>query len=538
MDINMDLNKNEVSSTVRDFFENKVIFITGATGFVGRFLIYKILKDVNVAKIYICLRGKKNRSFEQRFQEFKNIELFSYLPKHGLLDKLVAVEGDVCQENLGLKPDDLSKILSEVNICYHSAATIRFTEPLKTASSIHILGTQHVVEMCQQMHQFQTLVHVSTATAWSINQQQNEAVPEAPYDPLSFARKIEVLSKREIDEIEKSLIGLASEGKWLNTYALTKSLAENIVANSRLNKVVILRPPFLTSPIKEPMTGWFDEPQSGAGLTALFSLGIIRIGELKHELPVEAVPVDMCVNSLLTTTYYHHEKNEGKKLLVANISISSSNPESSITVRELLQEGLSLGHRFPSVKQIRPPIDLYQIFPSKQFIRLHDFVSHTLFSLMIDLILFISGRKPMLYSLTRKNVKAVMSIFSSVVNYKAEWNLVGTGILQDIYSDKGLTPEDRDIFFFDPKEIPWRSLALENHMRFRRQILKEPDSNLEYARTRLKVITVGYRLFKVLVWTSFAVVVSWGLVSLQSTPLLWLIWTAISGYICGVYILQ
>ena len=534
----MDSNRNEVSSSIREFFDGKTIFITGATGFVGKFLIYKILKDLNVSKIYICLRGKRNKSFEQRFQEFKNIELFSFLPKDGLIDKIIAVEGDVCHENLGMQPEDLERVVNEVNIFYHSAATIRFTEPLKTASRIHILGTHHVVELCQKMMQLEILIHVSTATAWSLYETQKENVPQQPFDPLTFAKKVQALPEAQVNVLEESLIGYASEGKWLNTYALTKSLAENVVVNSDLNKVVILRPPFLLSPIKEPQIGWFDEPQSGAGLTALFSLGIIRIGELKHELPVEAVPIDMCVNSLLSTAFYHHEKNVGEKIFVANISISSSDPDSSISVRELLQEGLSLGYRFPSVKQIRPPINFYQIFPSKRYIRVHDFVSHTLFSLLIDMLLFIIGKKPMLYALTKKNVKAVMNIFSSVVNYKPVWNLIETGNLKNIYSDDVLSKKDQEIFFYNPSDIPWRKLALENHMRFRRHILKEPDSNLEYARRRLKVLSIGYRLFKILIWTTFTVTVYSGLVVLQSTPILWIGLAAAAALICGVYVLQ
>ena len=531
----MDQNENQVHSSVSQFFEGKTIFLTGATGYVGRFLIYKMLKELNVAKIFICLRGKRNRTVQQRFQEFKDLELFTFLPKEALLDKLVVVEGDVCHENLGLCPEDLSRILKEVNIMYHSAATIRFTEPLKTASRIHILGTHHVTQMCRQMQNLQLFVHVSSISVWSVHPSLKEKVPEAPFDPMDFANQIESLPKSAVDKIEASLIGSAKEGKWLNTYALTKSLAENVVVRSGLEKVVIIRPPFLTSPMKEPKIGWFDEPQTGAGLTALFSLGILRIAELK-DVPLEVVPIDMCVNTFLTTAYYHSVKNKDQ-LLVVNMS-SSSHPDSSVTTIELLQQGITLGYKYPSVKQIRPPIVMYSSLPSKTYIRVHDFISHTLFSLLIDLILFISGSRPKLYSLTRKNANAVMHIFSLCLNYKDQWNQVQTDQLEDIHSDKVLSKEDQQVFFYDLSQIPWRQLAAENHLRFRRHVLKEPDSNLEFARHRLQVVCVGYRLFKAFVWTSFALFVYYGHLTLLSTPLLWLPFMASVSFICGVYLFQ
>lgn len=47
------------------------------------------------------------------------------------LAKLEAVEGDLVLPNLGISPEDEKKIIENVNIVFHSAATIKFDEPIK-----------------------------------------------------------------------------------------------------------------------------------------------------------------------------------------------------------------------------------------------------------------------------------------------------------------------------------------------------------------------------------------------------------------------
>lgn len=114
-----------------DFFKGKTLFMTGATGFVGRFLIYKILKECDIKAFYILLREKKGKSIEQRYDEFTNLELFTFLPDKSVLKKIVPIYGDITLPNCGLSPSDSAKLIDEVNIVYHSAATIKFNEPLK-----------------------------------------------------------------------------------------------------------------------------------------------------------------------------------------------------------------------------------------------------------------------------------------------------------------------------------------------------------------------------------------------------------------------
>ncbi len=46
-------------------------------------------------------------------------------------NKLVAINGDLSEPNLGISEQDRTLLADNVNIVFHSAATVRFDEPIK-----------------------------------------------------------------------------------------------------------------------------------------------------------------------------------------------------------------------------------------------------------------------------------------------------------------------------------------------------------------------------------------------------------------------
>lgn len=61
------------TSEIANFYANKSIFITGATGFLGKALLEKLLRSCpDLKKIYILVRHKKGNTPEQRINELIN----------------------------------------------------------------------------------------------------------------------------------------------------------------------------------------------------------------------------------------------------------------------------------------------------------------------------------------------------------------------------------------------------------------------------------------------------------------------------------
>jgi len=62
------------------------------------------------------------------------------------MNKLVALEGDVSLPNFGLSINDLQLLFDNVSIVFHSAATVRFDQDLKTAMEMNVEGPRSMLK--------------------------------------------------------------------------------------------------------------------------------------------------------------------------------------------------------------------------------------------------------------------------------------------------------------------------------------------------------------------------------------------------------
>lgn len=70
--------------------------------------------------------------------------------------------GDCSQPDLGLQGDNKQKLQEEVNIVFHSAATVRFDEPLKVAFETNVNATTYLLELCCDMKNLKVSLLSST----------------------------------------------------------------------------------------------------------------------------------------------------------------------------------------------------------------------------------------------------------------------------------------------------------------------------------------------------------------------------------------
>jgi thioester reductase-like protein len=68
--------------------------------------------------------------FYFKFLFFKLFEPLS-ITHPNFKDKLVAINGDLLEPKLGICAEDEAFLEENINIVFHSAATVRFDEPLK-----------------------------------------------------------------------------------------------------------------------------------------------------------------------------------------------------------------------------------------------------------------------------------------------------------------------------------------------------------------------------------------------------------------------
>lgn len=167
-------------TSVKDFYRDRSIFITGATGFMGKVLVEKLLRSCpDIKNIYLLMRPKKGQNVQERLQELLNgpviitfflhhyfeccfdklklcyfRQLFEKLRRDspGELSKIIPVAGDITEPELGISTDDQNMLIRSVSIVFHSAATVKFDEALKLSVTINMLGTKRLIQLCNRMH--------------------------------------------------------------------------------------------------------------------------------------------------------------------------------------------------------------------------------------------------------------------------------------------------------------------------------------------------------------------------------------------------
>ena len=120
-------------SLINEFYSNKTVLITGATGLVGKVIVFKLLRSIeSIKKVYILIREKNGKNYLERFNDLitKSRDLFTYIDRQSL-EKLVPIDGDVSLPGLGLNEQNRKLILKEVLIVFNAAADITFETDLK-----------------------------------------------------------------------------------------------------------------------------------------------------------------------------------------------------------------------------------------------------------------------------------------------------------------------------------------------------------------------------------------------------------------------
>ncbi|XP_054264571.1 fatty acyl-CoA reductase wat-like isoform X2 [Macrosteles quadrilineatus] len=294
--------ESAVGTPIQEFYRGANVLITGATGFVGKILTEKLIRCVpNIGHIYLLIRGKKGKSSEERFESLLEDMVFRRMKAEvpDYASRLTAVEGDIGTPNLGLSPEDHHLLCDVVNIVFHSAADVRFIEPLKAAVSSNVLGSRRVLELAKEMKNLWAYVHVSTAYSTCVRRVVEEKVPTMNVYYKEMLKYIESKSDEELKEETPRLL----QG-WPNTYAYSKALCEEMMEEEAKDlPACIFRPSIIVSTYLEPVRGYTDNLYGPVGLMVGGAHGVIHCSNLNGDLTIDIIPVDYVVNCMIAAAW-------------------------------------------------------------------------------------------------------------------------------------------------------------------------------------------------------------------------------------------
>lgn len=338
--------------SVRRAFAAKEVMLIGVTGFIGKVWLANTLLDLpEVKRIYLLIRRQKSNPADLRFQKIvEESPVFDPLfDRHGsrfadfLNDKVEVVEGDVTQSGLGLTTEIARHLQKNLDLIINSSGLTDFNPDLRDAlatntdAAVNILDFVRASDHCGLLHLSTCYVageqdgrvsekiipnynphglpDFDAEKEWrSLQELVRHAEIKAESEEVTAELRTQALAK---EHAAKDLQGTALENQirknrvrwlktylteagsrrakelgWPNTYTLTKSLAESLIAKQGKDlPVAVVRPAIVETSVAKPFVGWNEGINTSASLSYL-------LGTYFRQLPsneskrLDIIPVD------------------------------------------------------------------------------------------------------------------------------------------------------------------------------------------------------------------------------------------------------
>jgi thioester reductase-like protein len=241
--------------------------MTGATGFLGRYLVQGLLESER--ELFLLVRG---RDVDEARAKVRKALASLDVPE---LDRLLARQvhvclGDLDAPGLGLDATTRELVLTQCEQLVHCGAAVRFDLPLAEARAVNVGGTRAVLELARA---------------------RQERAPLARVDYVGTAY---VAGKRTDLVLESELDGSAGHK---NTYEQTKFEAEALVREAQRElPITVFRPSIVVGESERGRTSSFKMIYWPA---KVYALGLWRTCPGNPQAPIDLVPVDFVRDAIL-----------------------------------------------------------------------------------------------------------------------------------------------------------------------------------------------------------------------------------------------
>jgi long-chain acyl-CoA synthetase len=338
--------------SVRRALAGKHVMLIGVTGFIGKvWLVNTLMELPEIGRIYLLIRRQKSNPALRRFEKLvEESPVFDPLyARYGadlsrfLRERVEVIEGDVCQPGLGLGPEVAQSLQKNLDLIINSSGLTDFNPDLRDALATNVEAAVNVTEFVRQSDHA-GLLHLSTCYVAGARDGRVGESMRPNYTPAGVAdfdaevewRALQALVKQAEQLVEsaqvteelrqqalskehaaKDLAGAALENQirknrfrwlreyltesgmkraaelgWPNTYTLTKSLAESLIAKYGAGlPIAVVRPAIVETSVKEPFVGWNEGINTSASLSYLLGTSFRQL-PTNEKKRLDIIPVD------------------------------------------------------------------------------------------------------------------------------------------------------------------------------------------------------------------------------------------------------
>ena len=338
--------------SVRRALSGKQVMLIGVTGFIGKVWLANTLMELpEIGRIYLLVRRQKSNPAARRFEKLvEESPVFDPLyARHGselstfLRERVEVIEGDVCQPGLGLAPEVGQSLQRNLDLIINSSGLTDFNPDLRDALATNVDAAVNVAEFVR-LSDHAGLLHLSTCYVAGARDGRVGESMRPDYTPAgvdgfdaevewrslhAFIKQAEQLAESAAvtdqlrqqalskEHAAKDLHGAALDNQirknrfrwlreylteagmkraaelgWPNTYTLTKSLAESLIAEYGAGlPIAVVRPAIVETSIDEPFVGWNEGINTSASLSYLLGTAFRQLPS-NEKKRLDIIPVD------------------------------------------------------------------------------------------------------------------------------------------------------------------------------------------------------------------------------------------------------
>jgi alcohol-forming fatty acyl-CoA reductase len=308
----------------------KRILLTGATGFLAKVVLEKLIRTVpGIDGVILLIRGGEAGDARERFQrQVATSSIFDALrAERGAWlerffdEQIECVTGEVTQAHFGLGHERFLELAARTDLVINAAASVNFREPLDRALDINTLSLRQLTALARAAGA--PLVQVSTCYVNGYRRGEILEDGAAPPGRAAIARDqegrhdVEALAaslRLRIDEVKArcgdpqalaarlTALGIreANRHGWNDTYTFTKWMGEQFAMQGmRGRALTIVRPSIIESTLRDPVPGWLEGVKVADAVILAYARGRASFFPARPQGIIDVIPADLAANAIL-----------------------------------------------------------------------------------------------------------------------------------------------------------------------------------------------------------------------------------------------